>query len=132
MKRIPVLIDCDPGVDDAAALLLANQIPELDIQAVTTVAGNVEVEQTTVNAQKIRSLINGTFPIYRGAEKPMVRTLVTAPQFHGADGLGGVVNNSRGILCAYKKDGGLYYESARKAAIAMQEDLSRTIGKMGR
>ena len=90
MKRIPVLIDCDPGVDDAAALLLANQIPELDIQAVTTVAGNVEVEQTTVNAQKIRSLINGTFPIYRGAEKPMVRTLVTAPEFHGADGLGGV------------------------------------------
>ena len=90
MKRIPVLIDCDPGVDDAAALLLANQIPELDIQAVTTVAGNVEVEQTTVNAQKIRSLINETFPIYRGAEKPMVRTLVTAPEFHGADGLGGV------------------------------------------
>ncbi len=50
----------------------------------------------------------------------------------GANGLGGVVNNSRGILCAYKKNGGTYYETARKATIAMQEDLSRVIGKMGK
>ena len=50
----------------------------------------------------------------------------------GKDGLGGVVNNSRGILCAYKKDGGVYYESARNACIAMQKDLSAVIGKMGR
>ena len=49
-----------------------------------------------------------------------------------ADGLGGVVNNSRGILCAYKKNGGTYYEAARAAAIAMQRDLSAVIGKMGR
>ena len=48
----------------------------------------------------------------------------------GANGLGGVVNNSRGILTAYKKNGGTYYEAARKAAIAMQEDLSKTIGVM--
>ncbi len=50
----------------------------------------------------------------------------------GKDGLGGVVNNSRGILCAYKKTGGTYYEAARAAAIAMQKDLSEAIGKMGR
>lgn len=49
-----------------------------------------------------------------------------------ADGLGGVVNNSRGILCAYKKNGGTYYEAARAACIAMQKDLSDVIGKMGR
>ncbi len=49
-----------------------------------------------------------------------------------ADGLGGVVNNSRGILCAYRKNGGTYYEAARAACIAMQKDLSETIGKMGR
>ena len=49
-----------------------------------------------------------------------------------ADGLGGVVNNSRGILCAYKKTGGTYYESARNACIAMQKDLSEVIGKMGK
>ncbi len=49
-----------------------------------------------------------------------------------ADGLGGVVNNSRGILCAYKKNGGTYYEAARAACIAMQKDLSEVIGKMGK
>ncbi len=50
----------------------------------------------------------------------------------GANGLGGVVNNSRGILCAYKKNGGTYYEAARAATIAMQKDLSGVIGKMGK
>lgn len=50
----------------------------------------------------------------------------------GADGLGGVVNNSRGIICAYKKLGGKYYEAARAAALAMQKDLSDAIGRMGR
>ena len=50
----------------------------------------------------------------------------------GKDGLGSVVNNSRGILCAYKKTGGTYYEAARAAAVAMQKDLSEAIGKMGR
>ena len=49
-----------------------------------------------------------------------------------ADGLGGVVNNSRGILCAYRKNGGTYYEAARAACIAMQKDLSSVIGKMGK
>lgn len=48
----------------------------------------------------------------------------------GVNGLGGVVNNSRGILCAYKKSGGTYYEAARMASMAMQEDLSAVIGKM--
>ena len=47
-----------------------------------------------------------------------------------ANGLGGVVNNSRGILTAYKKNGGTYYEAAREACIAMQKDLSDTIGVM--
>ena len=50
----------------------------------------------------------------------------------GKDGLGGVVNNSRGILCAYKKNGGTYYDAAREACIVMQKDLSSVIGKMGR
>ncbi len=50
----------------------------------------------------------------------------------GANGLGGVVNNSRGILCAYKKLGGTYYEAAKAATIAMQKDLSSVIGKMGK
>ncbi len=49
----------------------------------------------------------------------------------GKDGLGGVVNNSRGILCAYKKNGGTYYDAAREACIVMQKDLASVIGRMG-
>ena len=90
MKKIPVIIDCDPGVDDSAALLLACQIPELDIRAVTTVAGNVGVDKTTANAKRVRKMIGADFPIYQGAEKPMFRDLVTASDFHGEDGFGGV------------------------------------------
>lgn len=90
MKKIPVIIDCDPGVDDTAALLLACQIPELDVRAVTTVAGNVGVDKTTANAKRVRKIIGADFPIYQGADKPMFRDLVTAAEFHGADGFGGV------------------------------------------
>ena len=71
MNRIPVIIDCDPGVDDTAALLLACQMPELDIRAVTTVAGNVGLDKTTANAKRVRRAIGANFPIYCGADKPM-------------------------------------------------------------
>ena len=49
MNRFPVIIDCDPGVDDAVAILLAKQLPELDVRAITAVAGNVEAEKTYAN-----------------------------------------------------------------------------------
>ena len=90
MNRIPVIIDCDPGVDHTAALLLACQMPELDIRAVTTVAGNVGLDKTTANAKRVRRAIGADFPIYCGADKPMFRELHTAAEFHGADGFGGV------------------------------------------
>ena len=77
MNRIPVIIDCDPGVDDTAALLLACQMPELDIRAVTTVAGNVGLDKTTANAKRVRRVIGADFPIYRGADKPMFREPVS-------------------------------------------------------
>ena len=100
MNRIPVIIDCDPGVDDTAALLLACQMPELDIRAVTTVAGNVGLDKTTANAKRVRRVIGADFPIYRGADKPMFRPLVTAAEFHGADGFGGVPHR---LCSAYKR-----------------------------
>mgnify|MGYP000659445324 CR=1 FL=1 len=80
MNRIPVIIDCDPGVDDTAALLLACQMPELDIRAVTTVAGNVGLDKTTANAKRVRRAIGADFPIYCGADKPMFRELHTAAE----------------------------------------------------
>lgn len=90
MKRIPVIIDCDPGVDDTAALLLAHQAPELEILAVTTVAGNVSVDKTTANALRVRKASGADYPVFSGAEHPMFREPVTASGVHGPDGFGGV------------------------------------------
>jgi purine nucleosidase len=84
-----LIIDCDPGVDDAIALLLAFAAPELDILGVTTVAGNVDGVQTARNARLIRQLAGREdVPVYAGAERPLVRPPVGADHFHGESGLG--------------------------------------------
>lgn len=89
MKRIPVIIDCDPGVDDAIALILANVESRLDIRAVTTVSGNVELEHTTCNARKICSFIDLQVPLACGADRPLIKERITASKTHGEDGFGG-------------------------------------------
>lgn len=85
----PVLIDTDAGVDDALALILALRSPELDVKAISTVAGNVEVEQCTRNVFYLLRLLNeNKIPVAQGASKPLAKRLVTAPEVHGEDGLG--------------------------------------------
>lgn len=87
---IPVLIDCDPGQDDAIALLLALASPELDVVGVTTVAGNQTLEKTTANALSVLELAGrADVPVAAGAERPLVRDLVTAADAHGETGLDG-------------------------------------------
>ena len=90
MNRFPVIIDCDPGVDDAVAILLAKQLPELDVRAITAVAGNVEVEKTYANAHKILHVAKWDVPVFMGAAKPLIGAQITAAGIHGVDGLGGV------------------------------------------
>ena len=89
MKQIPVWLDCDPGVDDAAAFLLAHSLPEVKIAGVGTVAGNAPLEKTTKNALRLRDLMGEDFPVYPGAEGPLRRPYHDGAAFHGADGLGG-------------------------------------------
>ena len=88
MQRI--LIDTDPGVDDAYALLLAMRSPDLHIQAITTVCGNVPVEQGTQNLLTILELLDlDEFPtVAQGEAAPLAKPLVTAAHVHGDDGLG--------------------------------------------
>jgi len=87
---IPVLIDCDPGQDDAIALLLALASPELDVVGVTTVAGNQTVDKTTVNALKVLELAGRSdIPVAGGADRPLIGNLVVADDAHGATGLDG-------------------------------------------
>jgi len=87
---IPVLIDCDPGQDDALALLLALASPELEVLGVSTVAGNQTVDKTTVNALRVLELAGRTdVLVAAGAERPLVGTLVVAADAHGETGLDG-------------------------------------------
>jgi pyrimidine-specific ribonucleoside hydrolase len=87
---IPILIDCDPGHDDAIAILLALVSPEIELRGVTTVAGNQTLDKTTRNALKILELAGRTdIPVAAGADRPLERTLQTAAHVHGESGLDG-------------------------------------------
>jgi inosine-uridine nucleoside N-ribohydrolase len=87
-----VIIDTDPGVDDALALLLAMRSPELKIEAITPVAGNVPLEVTLPNALRMVEIAGRTdIPVAAGAKAPLLRRLVTATYAHGENGLGGAV-----------------------------------------
>ena len=84
-----LIIDCDPGVDDAIALLLALASPELEVLGITTVAGNVGGGLTARNARLVREIAGRSdVPVFAGCERPMVRVPVEAGHFHGESGLG--------------------------------------------
>jgi len=82
------LIDTDTASDDAVALIMALRAPDVRAAAITTVAGNVPVEQSTRNALYVAELCGSDVPVYAGAEKPLLRTYQNATWFHGRDGLG--------------------------------------------
>ncbi|MDD5544866.1 MAG: nucleoside hydrolase [Acidobacteriia bacterium] len=87
---IPVILDCDPGHDDAIAILLAGASPELDVRGITTVAGNVSVDKTSKNALKICELAKlDRLKVYAGMSRPLVKDLLTAENVHGRSGLDG-------------------------------------------
>lgn len=89
-RPLRVILDTDPGVDDALAILLALQSPELEVVAITTVCGNVPVERGTTNLFKVLSLMrpNHGFLVGQGASRPLQDAPETATHVHGSDGLG--------------------------------------------
>ena len=91
MKKIPLIIDCDPGVDDVLAIVMAKYIEDFDIKAVTSVSGNVGIDLTTRNAQIIAGLLELDCVLARGAEEPLVKPKREAGYVHGADGIGGTL-----------------------------------------
>jgi purine nucleosidase len=90
MPGIPLIIDCDPGVDDAIAILLALAAPEaLEVLAITTAAGNVGGDLTARNACRVREIANRPdIPVFAGMDRPLSREPVAADHFHGVSGLG--------------------------------------------
>jgi inosine-uridine nucleoside N-ribohydrolase len=86
-----IIIDTDPGVDDAFAILLALSSPELQVEAITPVSGNVPLALTLPNALRLVEIAGRTdIPVAAGASLPLTRRLITASYVHGEDGLGGV------------------------------------------
>ena len=88
--RQPIVLDCDPGHDDALAILLAAAAPSLELVAITTVAGNQSLDKTTLNARRICSVANiRDVPIAAGCDGPLVRGRIASPEIHGESGLDG-------------------------------------------
>ncbi|WP_336233236.1 ribonucleoside hydrolase RihC [Citrobacter farmeri] len=87
--RLPIILDTDPGIDDAAAIAAALFAPQLDLQLMTTVAGNVSVEKTTRNALQLLHFWNADVPLAQGAATPLLRSLRDAAYVHGESGMEG-------------------------------------------
>jgi inosine-uridine nucleoside N-ribohydrolase len=87
---IPIIIDCDPGTDDAFALLLALASPEFDVLAITVAGGNVGLDRTLPNACALVALAGSKVPVYGGADRPLLGAFVSETRVHRVDGLGGV------------------------------------------
>ena len=89
MAERRIIIDTDPGIDDAVAILLALGSPELKVEGIVAVAGNLPLDITERNARAICEFAGRPdIPVYAGCSRPMTRTLLTAEHFHGASGLG--------------------------------------------
>ncbi|MBR7006055.1 MAG: nucleoside hydrolase [Candidatus Methanomethylophilaceae archaeon] len=100
MGRIPLIIDADPGVDDALALKIAFGSPKLDVRLVCSVAGNVGIGRTTANALFLTKRYGGDVPVVRGSGSPLSRQATDASSVHGASGIGDYVIPEHG----YKLD----------------------------
>ncbi|EOC1343812.1 ribonucleoside hydrolase RihC [Cronobacter dublinensis] len=89
MKQTPIILDTDPGIDDAVAIAAALFSPEIDLQLITTVAGNVSVERTTRNALQLLHFWQADVPVAQGAATPLTRPLRDAASIHGESGMDG-------------------------------------------
>lgn len=111
-----IILDTDPGIDDALALLLALASPEVQLEAVTTVSGNVDVELTTANALALLTLAGRTdIPVARGSSTPLVRQRVDAASVHGHNGMGEVVLSAPQIQPADQHAADLIIEKVLQA-----------------
>ena len=88
---IPVILDCDPGTDDALAILLALASPELSVLAITVAGGNVGLEHTLLNALALTALAGSGVQVYAGADRPLLGKFTSETRVHGETGLGGVM-----------------------------------------
>jgi len=91
MEKIKIILDCDPGHDDAVAMLLAAKSERIDLLGITVVAGNQTLDKTAVNALNVCQCLGVDVPVYAGCDRPMVREKIIADDIHGETGLDGPV-----------------------------------------
>lgn len=89
MKPRPIIFDTDPGIDDAAAIVIAVRNPNLNVKLLSTVGANVEIEKTTMNALRLVELLEADIPVARGCGEPLLKTLEPCPEIHGITGMDG-------------------------------------------
>lgn len=89
MQKIPLIIDTDPGIDDAVALAFACHHPRIEMKLITTVAGNVSVDKTTRNALKLVEYFHLPIPVARGCHEPLMKPFEGCPDIHGESGMDG-------------------------------------------
>jgi inosine-uridine nucleoside N-ribohydrolase len=90
LKKQPIFLDVDTGVDDALAIILALRSPEFSVEGISTVSGNVPLAQTTANTLTVLDILDAPpIPVAAGAAAPLARSGITAGEVHGSDGLGG-------------------------------------------
>lgn len=91
MDRIKIILDCDPGHDDAVAITMACKHPKIDLLGITVVAGNQTLEKTSRNALNLVQYLGTQVPVYAGCGRPMIREKIVAADIHGTTGLDGPV-----------------------------------------
>ena len=101
--RRPTIISTDPGIDDAVALAIASFSTAIDLKLIATVAGNVSVEKTTLNAQNLVGLFDKKIPIAMGSKKPLLRPIRDASGVHGKTGMDGYDFSSLGTSTLVEK-----------------------------
>lgn len=148
MKRKPVWIDSDCGIDDAVALLAAFKLESLDIKGISAVCGNVEESKTFVNNRNIAYMANRTdVKVYHGAARPLNIALATASHVHGNNGLGNIVIDESDAPLETEMAWDMIYKAAKEAkgelevvaigpltniaiAIAKYPDLEKSIKRL--
>lgn len=85
----PIIIDTDPGIDDAAAISIALNHPDIDVKMITTVHGNVSLQKTTKNALQLKAFFNSDVPIHQGTAAPLINAPIDASHVHGESGMAG-------------------------------------------
>ena len=138
-KRIPLWLDCDPGVDDAMAMALMFALPQYDVKGVSAVAGNVELEKTFRNARDLVAFYGRKdVPVYAGAKRPLFREPRTATFVHGENGLGNVQLPASDAPVEKMPAWDALYEAAKAAngeltlvAIGPLTNIALALGKYG-